>query len=179
MGAMDNRYGNASDGSPGPEAGGEAGMSRAAPQSIQDLGLPWLFLGQLTLKHCFYMDVFTMGDLAERLKVSVSIISQVLDYLKQAKWVEARGPDPINPVVSALSLANRHSLSDSGRRQAAQLLEYDAYTGPAPVVLNDYWRQVGHQSIGKVGVTPGDIQRALKGLVLSAEPSWSKREWRR
>jgi len=166
---MDNRYGVASGGVPGPEAGDGAEISCAEPQSLQDLGLPSLFLGQLTLKHCFYMDVFTMGDLAERLKVSVSIISEVLDYLKKAKWVEVRGPDPMNPVVTALSLANRHSLTDGGRRQAAQLLEYDAYTGPAPVVLKDYWRQVTHQSIGKVGVTPDHIQRALKGLVLSAE----------
>jgi len=169
MDAMNNRYGVASGGVPGPAAGGLAGMSRAAPQSIQDLGLPSLFLGQLTLKHCFYMDFFTLGDLAERLKVSAGIISEVLDYLKRAKWVEVRGPDPMNPVVTALSLANRHSLTDGGRRQAAQLLEYDAYTGPAPVVLKDYWRQVTHQGIGKAGVTPDHIQRALKGLVLSAE----------
>ena len=154
---------------PGPEAGDGAGMSRAEPQSLQDLGLPSLFLGHLTLKHCFYMDFFTLGDLAERLKVSASIISEVLEYLKKAKWVEVRGPDPMNPVVTSLSLANRHSLTDGGRRQAAQLLEYDAYTGPAPVVLKDYWRQVTHQSIGKAGVTPDHIQRALKGLVLSAE----------
>ena len=48
-------------------------------------------------------------------------------------------------------------------------MEYDAYTGPAPVVLKDYWRQVTRQSIGKAGVSPDHIQRALKGLVLSAE----------
>jgi DNA-binding MarR family transcriptional regulator/energy-coupling factor transporter ATP-binding protein EcfA2 len=169
MHARDNRRDLASDGLPGPEAGGVAGISLAAPQSIQDLGLPPLFLGQLALKHCFYMDVFTLGDLAERLKVSASIISQVLDYLKRAKWIEVRGPDPINPVVSAMGLANRHSLSDGGRRQAAQFLEYDAYAGPAPVVLKDYWRQVTTQSIGAAGVTPDHIHRALKGLVLSAE----------
>ena len=87
--------------SPGPEAGGEAGMSRTAPQSIQDLGLPSLFLGQLTLKHCFYMDFFTLGELAERLKVSDSIISEVLEYLKKAKWIEVRGPDPMNPVATS------------------------------------------------------------------------------
>ena len=81
MDAMDNRYGIASEGVIGPEAGDEAGISRAAPQSLQDLGLPSLFLGQLTLKHCFYMDFFTLGDLVERLKVSASIISEVLEYL--------------------------------------------------------------------------------------------------
>ena len=169
MDAMNNRYGIASEGVPGPEAGDEAGMSRAAPQSLQDLGLPALFLAHLTLKHCFYMDFFTLGDLAEGLKVSASIISEVLEYLKKAKWVEVRGPDPMNPVVTSLSLANRHSLTDAGRRQAAQLLEYDAYAGPAPVGLKDYWRQVTHQSIGKAGVSPDHIQRALEGLVLSAE----------
>jgi len=31
---------------------------------------------------------------------------------------------------------------------------------PVPVVLKDYWRQVTHQSIGKAGVTPDQIQRA-------------------
>ena len=169
MDAMGNRYEIASERLPGPEAGGGAETGCAAPQSLKDLGLPSLFLGQLTLKHCFYMDVFTLGDLVERVKVSVTIISQVLEYLKKARWVEVRGPDPMNPVVSAVSLTNRHSLTDGGRRQAAQLLEYDAYTGPAPVALKDYWRQVTRQSIGKAGVTPEHIQRALKGLVLSAE----------
>jgi DNA-binding MarR family transcriptional regulator len=169
MDAMNNRYSIASTGVPGPEAGDEAGMSRAAPQSLQDLGLPALFLAHLALKHCFYMDFFTLGDLVERLKVSASIISEVLEYLKKAKWVEVRGPDPMNPAASSLSLANRHSLTDAGRRQAAQLLEYDAYAGPAPVGLEDYWRQVTRQGIGKAGVTPDHIQRALKGLVLSVE----------
>ena len=169
MDAMDSRYGIASDGSPGLEAGEGAGMGPAEPQSLEALGLPSLFLGHLTLKHCFYMDFFTLGDLAERLKVSASIISEVLEYLKKAKWVEVRGPDPMNLMVTSLSLANRHSLTDAGRKQAALLIEYDAYAGPAPVVLKDYWRQVTRQSIGKVGVSPDHIQRVLKGLVLAAE----------
>ena len=169
MDAMENRYEVASEGVPGQEAGRGAVMGRAAPQSLQDLGLPALFLGQLTLKHCFYMDFFTLGDLAERLKVSASIIAEVLEYLKKARWVEVRGPDPMHPLVNALSLANRHSLTEAGRRQAAQLLEYDAYAGPAPVVLKDYWQQVTRQSIGRAEITPDHIRRALEGLVVSAE----------
>jgi hypothetical protein len=169
MGAGDNRSNGGWDGVPGFEAGDGAGIGRLAPQLLQDLGLPSLFLSQLALKHCFYMDIFTLGDLVGRLKVSAPIISQVLEYLKRAKWVEVRGPDPLNPVVNPLSLANRHALTDGGRRQAAQFLEYDAYTGPAPVGLKDYWHQVTSQSIGRAGVTPDHLQQALKGLVLSAE----------
>jgi hypothetical protein len=169
MDAMHNPYGVASGSDPGQEAGRGAGMGRTAPQLLQDLGLPALFLGQLTLKHCFYMDFFTLGDLAERLKVSASIIAEVLEYLKKTRWVEVRGPDPMHPAVNALTLAHRHSLTEAGRRQASQLLEYDAYTGPAPVVLKDYWEQVTRQSIGLAAITPDHVQRALKGLVLSAE----------
>jgi DNA-binding MarR family transcriptional regulator len=164
---MNNRYEIASASVPGLEAGGGAETGCAAPQSLEDLGLPLLFLSHLTMKHCFYMDFFALADLVERLKVSASILSQVLEFLKKARWVEVRGPDPMNLTVSALSLTNRHALTDGGRRQAAQLLEYDAYTGPAPVALNDYWRQVARQSIGGVAITPDHIQRALKGLVLS------------
>jgi hypothetical protein len=169
MDTMDNRGGISADFAPEPEAVGGIETSRAGPQSLQDLGLPAMFLAQLTLKHCFYLDAFTLGDLIERLKVSGSILAPVLEYLKKAKWVEVRGPDPLNTVAIALDLANRHFLSDSGKRQAAQVLEYDGYTGPAPVVLKDYWRQVTSQSISLAGVTPENLQRALQGLVLSDE----------
>ena len=90
MDTMDNPDGIASDDSPRLDAG----MSPVEPQTIEDLGLPSLFLGNLTLKHCFFMDFFTLGHLVERLKVSASILSEVLEYLKKSNWVEVRGPDP-------------------------------------------------------------------------------------
>jgi hypothetical protein len=139
------------------------------PQSIEELGLPPIFLAQLALKHCFFLDVFILGDLVERLKVSASIISRVLDYLKKEKYVEMRGPDPLSPVVSAVSLAHRHTLTEGGKKRAGQLLEYDAYTGPVPVTLEEYWRQVNQQSIRLAEVTPGHIQRSFQGLVLAPE----------
>src|SRR5512147_2572144 len=126
MDPMHDREQLALDGGSGPGAG----MVPAEPQTLQDLGLPSLFLGHLTLKHCFYMDFFTLADLVERLKVSASILSEVLEYLKKAKWVEVRGPDPMHLTVNPLTLANRHSLTDAGRQQAALLIEYDAYAGP-------------------------------------------------
>lgn len=138
-------------------------------ESLEELGLPPIFLAQLALKHCFFLDVFLLGDLVERLKVSPSIISNVLDYLKKEKYVEMRGPDPLSPVVSAVSLAHRHTLTDSGKKRAGQLLEYDAYAGPVPVTLEEYWQQVQRQSIRLGEVTPAHLQRSFEGLVLSPE----------
>jgi DNA-binding MarR family transcriptional regulator len=137
------------------------------PQSLEDLGLPPIFLAQLALKHCFFLDVFLLGDLVERLKISVSIISRVLDYLKKEKYIEVRGPDPLSPVVSSVSLAQRHSLTDSGKRRAGQLLEYDAYTGPVPVRFDEYCLQVERQSLKLARVAQTRLQQSFADLILN------------
>jgi DNA-binding MarR family transcriptional regulator len=139
------------------------------PQSLEDLGLPPIFLAHLALKHCFFLDVFMLGDLVARLKISASIVSKALDYLKKEKYIEVRGPDPLSPVVSAVSLAQRYSLTDGGKKRAGQLLEYDAYTGPMPVRLEEYWRQAERQGLKLAKVTPAHIQQSFQGLVLDPQ----------
>jgi len=139
------------------------------PQSFQDLGLPEIFLAHLTLKHCFYLDVFTLGDLGERLKLPATVLTQILEYLRKERFVEARSADPLMPAASALSLAHRHALTDLGKKRAAQLLEYDAYVGPTPVPLEDYRRQVLKQEIRWAEVTASRLQGALEPLVVAPE----------
>jgi predicted ATPase with chaperone activity len=48
-------------------------------------------------------------------------------------------------------------------------LEYDAYTGPVPVKLEEYWRQVEQQSIRSAEVTPQHLERSFSDLVVSPE----------
>ncbi|MBM4284226.1 MAG: ATPase [Deltaproteobacteria bacterium] len=141
--------------------------SRPLPQSLSELGLPEIFLANLTLKHCFYLDVFTLNELGERLKLSTTILTQLLDYLRKEKYVEVRGPDPLKPVANPLALTNRFALTDGGKRRSAQLLEYDAYVGPAPVSLEDYWQQVSRQSIKLTSITPVRLRQVFEGLVIS------------
>ncbi|MEW6659126.1 MAG: ATPase [Thermodesulfobacteriota bacterium] len=144
-------------------------LSRPQPQSLKDLGVPEIFLANLALKHCFYLDVFILADLVERLKLPPTILTQLLDYLRKEKYVEVRGPDALRPVASPLSLAHRYALTDGGKRRAGQLLEYDAYVGPAPISLEDYWHQVKLQSIQLTSVTPPRLQQAFQNLVISPE----------
>jgi hypothetical protein len=80
---------------------------RPLPQSIHDLGVPEIFLANLTLKHCFYLDTFYLSELADRLKLSTTVLTQLTDYLKKEKYLEVRGPDPLKPVANPLALANR------------------------------------------------------------------------
>lgn len=144
-------------------------LTRLQPHSLKDLGVPEIFLAHLTLKHCFYLDVFVLGDLVERLKLPATILTQLVDYLRKEKYVEVRGPDALRPVANPLSLAHRYALSDGGKRRAAQLLEYDAYVGPAPVSLENYWHQVRLQSIQLTRVTPPRLHQAFQDLVISPD----------
>lgn len=141
-------------------------LSRPLPQSLEELGLPAGFLANLALKHCFYMEFFTLADLGERLKLSTTILTRLVEYLRQERYMEARGPDPLKPKVSPLALTHRYSLTDSGKHRAAQLLEYDAYVGPAPVNLEDYWQQVARQGMSQATVTPERLRGAFGGLVV-------------
>lgn len=160
---------------PEPAAAPESGVNAAAPthrplpQSLQDLGVPEIFLANLTLKHCFYLDTFYLSDLADRLKLSTTILTQLVDYLRKEKYLEIRGPDPLKPVANPLALANRLAMTESGKRRASSLLEYDSYVGPAPVSLEDYWEQVARQSIKLTQVTPASLSRVFEGLVVFPE----------
>jgi predicted ATPase with chaperone activity len=142
---------------------------RPLPQSIQDLGVPEIFIANLTLKHGFYLDTFYLSDLSERLRLSTTILTQLVDYLRKEKYLEVRGPDPLKPVANSLALANRYAITEAGKRRAANLLEYDAYVGPTPVSLEEYWEQVGRQSIKLAHVTAGTLDRVFDGLVVSPD----------
>lgn len=141
---------------------------RPKPRTLQDLGLPEIFVADLTLKHCFYMKIFTLVELRDRLKLPSPIVSGISDYLISEEYLEIRGPDPLKPTSTPLGLANRYTLTDGGRKRAAQLLEYDSYIGPVPVNLEDYWQQVQKQSLKLTSVSLARLTKAFEGLVLSA-----------
>ena len=142
---------------------------RPLPQSIRDLGVPEIFLANLTLKHCFYLDTFYLSDLADRLRLSTTVLTQLVDYLRKEKYLEIRGPDPLKPVANPLALANRLAITETGKRRAASLLEYDAYVGPAPVSLEDYWEQVSRQSLKLTRITPSNLEQVFEGLVVAPD----------
>ena len=139
------------------------------PQSLKDLGLPEIFLANLILKHSFYLDPFTLSDLVERLKLSANILTPLLEYLQKEKCVQIRGADPFKPSDGSFSFFSRYSLTDGGKKRAAQLLEYDAYVGAVPVTLKDYWNQVERQSIRLTSPTPERMNQVFHDLVISSE----------
>jgi hypothetical protein len=140
---------------------------RPQPSSIEDLGVPEGFLADLALKHAFYLDVFGLKDLADRMKVNLAIITGLSENLTRDKLLEARGAGARSDKSSFTVLGNRYALTAEGKRRGAQALEYDSYVGPVPVSLEDYWEQVRAQSIQHTEFEMYHLERAFEGLVIS------------
>jgi hypothetical protein len=137
------------------------------PGSIKDLQIPESFLANLLLKHAFYLEVFTLPDMTARLKFNSAIVMHLIDYLRREKYVEVRGSASLNGSATAISQNYRYSLNDTGKRRATQLFDFDNYVGPAPVTLDEYWRQVEGQSIKDFQLNRERLERGFAGLILA------------
>jgi hypothetical protein len=140
---------------------------RPQPSSIEDLGVPKGFLAELALKHAFYLDVFGLKSLADRMKVNLAIINELSEQLIRDKFLEARGAESRHDKSSFAVLGNRYALTVEGKRRGSQALEYDSYVGPVPVSLEDYWEQVKAQSIQNSDFEMHHLEKAFEGLVVS------------
>ena len=140
---------------------------RPQPSSMEDLKVPKGFLAELALKHAFYLDVFGLKNLADRMKVNLAIVTELSEHLIRDKLLEARGAEARQEKSSFMGLGNRYALTAEGKRRAAQALEYDSYVGPVPVSLEDYWEQVNVQSIQNTEFEMSHLERAFEGLVVS------------
>jgi predicted ATPase with chaperone activity len=140
---------------------------RPQPSSIEDLGVPRGFLAELALKQAYYLDVFILKDLADRMKVNLAIITEVSEQLTRDKLLETRAAEARPAKSSFTVLGNRYALTEEGKRRAVQALEYDSYAGPVPVPLEDYWEQVRVQSIQHTEFEMHHLEKAFEGLVVS------------
>jgi hypothetical protein len=136
------------------------------PGSITELEIPENFLANLLLKHAFYLEVFTLSDMTSRLKLNSAITLHLIDYLRREKYVEVRGSGTLNGSATAISQNYRYSLNDTGKRRTSKLFEFDSYVGPAPVTLEDYWRQVEGQSIREFRVNRERLHQGFAGLII-------------
>ncbi len=132
-----------------------------APQTVEETGLELSFLAELTLKHILFMGEFKFADIAERVKLPVSVVDPVVDFLQRNKFVEVKGASQF------MRSAYRFSLTDQGRKRAAELLEICGYIGPAPVTLEDYRQMTVAQTVKNVNVTQETLKQAFSNLVVS------------
>ncbi len=143
---------------------GEARKIRVAalpksPKSVEETGLPMGFLVELACKMIYFGGVMTLGSLSEEIALPVSVVSDVVEFMKKERLVEVKkGAD--------LRASYSYGITDLGRERARDYLTLSGYVGAAPVTLRQYTEIARRQTVRKMAVTREMMQRAFQGIVL-------------
>ncbi len=135
-----------------------------APQTLQETGLSFSFLVELVLRYLFQAGQATGHALSEALRLPyLGVLERVLSFLKKEKLVD---------VIGSVGFGERgfqYVLTDAGLERARAALERNAYVGPAPVPLTEYWRLARQYALEGFQVGPEELRQALSELVLSPQ----------
>ncbi len=133
-----------------------------APRSLDATGLPQLLLADLVMKVMLQHGLQHLQDLAQHLKLTPSVVDEVLQPLRREALVETRRRGTNDGDVT-------FDLTQQGRARAGDALTRSQYSGPAPVPLSAYLVQVQMQSLGAAPITEGALDQALHGVVLRSD----------
>jgi predicted ATPase with chaperone activity len=126
------------------------------PHTIEQAGLSSGLVLDLVLKHAFFEGTATLGTLAERSKLSASIIHSLYRYLQKEQLCDTK---------TMIGNDYEISLTTKGRSMAEVALKKSHYAGAAPVALPDYKRAVTEQAV-PVRVTADRLRATLSDLVV-------------
>ncbi len=134
------------------------------PKSLEETGLAMGFLADLALKLIYYKSDMSSVEIAEALALPfVGVMERILEFLKREELVEISGSKGFG------ERGYTYVISSKGGERALQALERDQYIGAAPVLLEEYNRMVGRQTMGELRVGPADVRNALSHLILSVD----------
>lgn len=131
-----------------------------APRTIAEANLPLALLEDLALKLIRHRDRPTLADLARTLCLHTRLCEVILDGLVRRKLASIESAD------SPLRAHFRFSLTDDGKAAADDAMRRCAYSGAAPVPLDEYARAVQSQAGARVRPSPRQVHEALAHLVL-------------
>lgn len=133
-----------------------------APRTVEETGLPFLFLAELVAKVLHQRGQLRLPELAAHLKLNPGVIDPLIAFLRAEKLCEVarQGNSGTDADLSYL-------LTEAGRQRAAAALGRNAYAGPAPVTLAAYTAQVEAQTVAGVQVTRAHMAAVFDGIVVN------------
>lgn len=136
--------------------------SPQAPATIEATGIDQVLLLELAVKGMYAENLELASQLVASLKLSNTIVAQLLRIATERKLVEA-----LSSASSAGSRSElRYGLTRLGREYAIDALSRSQYFGPAPVSLSDYQDRIQRQRITNELVTRKQLDEAFEGLVM-------------
>jgi hypothetical protein len=134
----------------------------AAPQSLDETGLPLDLVLQLTLKSLHFAGELSGTDLSQRLGLEFMVIAPALELLKAQHQITIVGGGFVGGATY------RYRITDGGRTRAALFLETSHYVGAAPVPLAQYQAYMrAYRAAAPRGATRERVRHAFSHLVIS------------
>jgi hypothetical protein len=143
-------------------ANANAPADARAPRTVDETGLPFLFLAELLGKILFQRGQLRLAELAAHTKLNVSVIDPLIAFLRSEKLCEVAR---IGNSGTDADLC--YILTEAGRARAQAALGRNAYAGPAPVTLAAYVAQVAAHSVANMQVTRGAMAATFDGVVVN------------
>ena len=130
------------------------------PKTVEESGLTLGFLVELSCKTLYYGGVMTLSSISEKLALPVSVVNDVMEFLKKERLAEVKKGGDIRATYT-------FALTDLGRERAREYLQLSGYVGPAPVTLQQYADVMRKQTVRKMAVNRQAMVRAFEGVVLA------------
>ncbi|MCH9809092.1 MAG: ATPase [Alphaproteobacteria bacterium] len=133
------------------------------PTLVESTGIDPVFLLELLIKGMYSENIETASQLAEALKLSSSVVNQLLQAANERKLVETLASSAAGGGSRG---EMRLTLTRAGREWAIDALQRGQYFGPAPVPLKDYQDRILRQRVTNEVVTRQRLEEAFEGLVI-------------
>ncbi len=148
-----------------PEATRAQGVaSPRAPSLIEETGLDEGFLIDLMVKIMYRQNHELISALADAICLQHTLVEKLIQIAHDAKLVESLGQ-----LGASFSAEMRYALTEKGKVWAAEALSQSEWTGPCPVTLDDFQRQVARQSIRDKVLKEQRLSEVFAGLTLASE----------
>ncbi|NMG55933.1 ATP-binding protein [Aromatoleum aromaticum] len=140
----------------------EAAAFPRAPRTLEETGLPLLFLVELAAKLLFVRGQMRLTELSQQMRLSATVLESLLAFMRAERLCEVlRRGETDGDIL--------YELTDAGRARAVEYLDRCKYAGAAPVGLAAYVAQVERQSVTKMRVTRDGVNEAFRGLIVKPE----------
>ena len=134
-----------------------------APMTAAATGVDPALLLELAMKGMFTENYESASQIAQALKLSSTIVNQLLNEAKERKFVEALAVASGSGAMAEMRL----SLTRVGREFAGDAMKRGQYFGPAPVSLKDYQARILQQRITNEHVTRERLAEGFAGLQMT------------
>ncbi len=131
------------------------------PRTVEETGLTEGFVTDLVMKTLYRSGTQSGRDLSLRTCLPFAILDEPLLALQQRRFVEVLGTEGHG------RRSYRFDLTSEGKTRARDVLDQNAYVGPAPVPRDVYREWVERQSVRTHPISEERLRRGLEHLVLS------------